>query len=251
VLLLLIAIGLTLLGSLGGLLLASTLLLFNDRIRLSLIPGLISYAVGTLLGVALLALLPNALETLPATRVLGTLLAGILLFFVLEKLVIWRHCHTEECVTHPSAAPLVLIGDAFHNFVDGAVVGAAVVSSIPLGVGTAIAVAAHEIPQEVGDFAVLLGSGYTRRRALMLNIISGLSAVGGTLTALLALDWVPEVLPYVLSIASASFLYIAMADLIPDLNRGRMDARAIRQILLISAGIITVVMVEWMLDVGS
>jgi zinc and cadmium transporter len=249
--LVLTAIGLTLLGSLGGLLLASTLLLFNDRIRLSLIPSLISYAVGTLLGVALLALLPHALETLPPTRVLGTLLAGILLFFILEKLVIWRHCHTEECATHSSAAPLVLIGDAFHNFVDGAVIGAAVVSSIPLGVGTAVAVAAHEIPQEVGDFAILLGSGYTRRRALMLNVVSGLSAVAGTLSALLALDWIPNVLPYVLSIASASFLYIAMADLIPDLNRGRMDARAIRQILLVGVGILTVVIVEWMLGVRS
>jgi zinc and cadmium transporter len=246
VLLVLTAVGLTLLGSLGGLLLASTLLLFNDRIRLTLIPSLISYAVGTLLGVALLALLPDALEILPPTHVLGTLLAGILLFFVLEKLVIWRHCHTEECATHSSAAPLVLIGDAFHNFVDGAVIGAAVVSSIPLGVGTAIAVAAHEIPQEVGDFAILLGSGYSRRRALILNVISGLSAVAGTLLALLALEWIPKILPYVLSIASASFLYIAMADLIPDLNRGRMDARAIRQILLVGAGIMTVVIVEWM-----
>jgi zinc and cadmium transporter len=247
VLLVLTAVGLTLLGSLGGLLLASTLLLFNDRIRLTLIPSLISYAVGTLLGVALLALLPDALEILPPTHVLGTLLAGILLFFVLEKLVIWRHCHTEECATHSSAAPLVLIGDAFHNFVDGAVIGAAVVSSIPLGVGTAIAVAAHEIPQEVGDFAILLGSGYSRRRALILNVISGLSAVAGTLLALLALEWIPKILPYVLSIASASFLYIAMADLIPDLNRGRMDARAIRQILLVGTGIMTVVIVEWML----
>lgn len=246
-LLVLTAVGLTLLGSLGGLLLASTLLLFNDRIRLTLIPSLISYAVGTLLGVALLALLPDALEILPPTHVLGTLLAGILLFFVLEKLVIWRHCHTEECATHSSAAPLVLIGDAFHNFVDGAVIGAAVVSSIPLGVGTAIAVAAHEIPQEVGDFAILLGSGYSRRRALILNVISGLSAVAGTLLALLALEWIPKILPYVLSIASASFLYIAMADLIPDLNRGRMDARAIRQILLVGTGIMTVVIVEWML----
>jgi len=243
VLLLFAAVGLTLLGSLGGLLVASTLLLFSDDVRVNVVPWLVSYAVGTLLGVALLALLPTALETLPAPQVLGTLLAGILLFFVLEKLVIWRHCHTETCATHTSAAPLVLLGDALHNFVDGAVVGAAVMTSIPLGVSTAVAVAAHEIPQEVGDFAILLGAGYSRRRALVLNVVSGLSAVGGALTALLALRWIPQLVPYVLSLASASFLYIAMSDLIPDLHRG-IDARAIRQIVLVCVGIATIVIVE-------
>ena len=235
------AVGLTLLGSLGGLLLASALLLFNDRVRVGLVAGLVSYAVGTLLGVSLLELVPQALETLAAIRVLGTLLAGILLFFVLEQLVIWRHCHTEECTAHSTAAPLVLIGDAFHNFVDGAVIAAAVVSSLPLGISTAVAVAAHEIPQELGDFAILLGAGYSRSRALLLNVISGMAAVGGALVALLALGWIPNLLPYVLSLASASFLYIAMADLIPDLHRGGIDAVAIRQIGLVLAGIVTVV----------
>lgn len=240
----LIALGLTVVGSLGGLMLAATLLLFRDEIRVKLIPWLISYAVGTLLGVALLALLPRALETLEPARVLGALLVGILAFFVLEKLVIWRHCHTEACETHGSAAPLVLIGDAFHNFVDGVVIGAAVLSSIPLGISTAVAVAAHEIPQEVGDFAILLGSGYSKRRALILNIISGLSAMAGTLTALFALAWIPDLLPYTLSIASASFLYVAMSDLIPDLHRGTLDARAARQIALICAGVGTILVAE-------
>ena len=238
---LLIAVGLTVLGSLGGLLLASTLLLFNDRVRIKLVAGLVSYAVGTLLGVALLELVPQALATLAATRVLGTLLGGILAFFILEKLVIWRHCHTEACAAHSTAAPLILIGDAFHNFVDGAVVAAAVVSSLALGISTALAVAAHEIPQELGDFAILLGAGYSRRRALMLNVLSGLAAVVGALTALVALSVIPDLLPYVLSIASASFLCIAMADLIPDLHRGGIDALALRQILLVLAGIATVV----------
>ena len=238
---LLAALALTLLGSLGGLLLASALLLFNDRVRVRLIAWLVSYAVGTLLGVALLELLPQALETLAAIRVLATLLGGILLFFILEKLVVWRHCHTEECVAHSTAAPLVLIGDAFHNFVDGAVLAAAVVSSLPLGISTAIAVAAHEIPQELGDFAILLGAGYSRRRALVLNVLSGLAAVSGALAALVALNVTPNLLPYVLSIASASFLYIAMADLIPDLHRGGIDALAVRQIVLVLAGIATVV----------
>ena len=171
------AIGLSLIGSFGGLLVASTLLLFRDGLREKLVPWLVSYAVGTLLGVALLALLPEALEAMHPRRVFESLLAGILLFFVLEKLVLWRHCHTNDCEVHGTAASLVLVGDAFHNFVDGAMIGAAVLTSLPLGVSTAIAVATHEVPQEVGDFAVLLHAGYSRRRALLLNVLSGVSAL--------------------------------------------------------------------------
>ncbi len=235
-----IALGLSLLGSLGGLLLASLLLLFDERVRVRLVPWLISYAVGVLLGVAFLNLLPTALMTLAPRRVFGTLLAGILTFFILEKLVLWRHCHTHECEVHGTTATLVLIGDAFHNFVDGAVIAAAVLTSVPLGVSTAVAVAAHEIPQELGDFAVLLNNGYSRARALWLNVLSGLSGMAGTLIAVAGVEHLPEVLPYSLALAASSFLYIAMADLIPDLHRGRIDALAFRQVLLIGAGILTV-----------
>ena len=143
------AVGLSLIGSFGGLLLASALLLFPDGFRAKIVPWLVSYAVGTLLGVALLALLPEALQVLPPRRVFESLLGGILLFFVLEKLVLWRHCHTNDCEVHGSAASLVLVGDAFHNFVDGAIIGAAVLTSVPLGVSTAIAVATHEIPRRL------------------------------------------------------------------------------------------------------
>ena len=208
-----IALGLSLLGSLGGLLLASLLLLFDERVRVRLVPWLISYAVGVLLGVALLDLLPTALMTLAPRRVFGTLLAGILTFFILEKLVLWRHCHTHECEVHGTTATLVLIGDAFHNFVDGAVIAAAVLTSVPLGVSTAVAVAAHEIPQELGDFAVLLNNGYSRARALWLNVLSGLSGMAGTLIAFAGVEQLPGVLPYSLALAASSFLYIAMADL--------------------------------------
>jgi zinc and cadmium transporter len=134
------ALGLSLLGSCGGLLVASSLLLFTQRIRTRLVPWLVSYAVGALLGVALLALLPEALETLSPPAVFGTLLAGILTFFVLEKLVLLRHCHTDACQVHGATVPLVLVGDAFHNFIDGAIICAAVLTSVPLGVNTAIAV---------------------------------------------------------------------------------------------------------------
>ena len=241
------ALGLSLLGSCGGLLVASSLLLFTQRIRTRLVPWLVSYAVGALLGVALLALLPEALDTLRPTAVFGTLLGGILTFFVLEKLVLLRHCHTDECQVHGATVPLVLIGDAFHNFIDGAIICAAVLTSIPLGVNTAIAVAAHEIPQEVGDVAILLAAGYSRRGALLLNLVSGASGLLGALIAYAAVGVVPGIRPFILAFSSASLLYIAMSDLIPDLHRGQIDANAVRQVVLIAAGILTIVVFEHVL----
>jgi len=232
-----VAVGLSLLGGLGGLIVASGLLLLNDSLRTRLVPWLVSYAVGALLGVSMLAILPETLEQLEATRVFATLLGGILVFFVLEKLVLWRHCHTHDCEVHDGAVFPVLVGDAFHNFVDGALIAAAVMTSIPLGVSTAVAVAAHEIPQEVGDFAILLHAGYSRTRALLLNLLSALASAAGAVVALVAVNSVPRILPYCLALAAASFLYVAMADLIPGLHRGRTDANSMRQILLIAAGV--------------
>jgi zinc and cadmium transporter len=238
------ALGLSLLGSGGGLLLASSLFLFRDGVRTRLVPWLVSYAVGALLGVAFLALLPEALESLPASAVFGTLLAGILAFFVLEKLVLLRHCHTDECHVHTAAAPLIIFGDAFHNFLDGAMVCAAVLTSVPLGINTAIAVAAHEIPQEVGDTAILLAAGYSRKRALVLNLVSGVSGLAGALLAYLAVGSVPALRPYMLAFSSASLVYIAMSDLIPDLHRGRLDSNGARQVALILAGVATIAVLE-------
>ena len=238
------ALGLSLLGSCGGLLVASSLLLFDTPLRTRLVPWLVSYAVGALLGVALLALLPEALASLPPAPVFGTLLAGILTFFILEKLVLLRHCHTDECQVHGATAPLVFVGDAFHNFMDGAIICTAVLTSVPLGINTAIAVAAHEIPQEVGDVAVLLAAGYSRGRALMLNVATGASGIAGALVAYAAVDVIPGIRPFVLAFSAASLLYIAMSDLIPDLHRGQLDANAVRQVLLIVAGIATIVVSE-------
>jgi zinc and cadmium transporter len=236
------AVGLSVIGSIGGLLTASTFLLLGDGHRIRIVPWLISYAVGTLLGVALLALLPEALAHLPPATALGTLLAGVLFFFLLEKLVLWRHCHdSQECAVHTSsAASLVIVGDAFHTFVDGALIAAAVVTSIPLGITTALAVTAHEIPQEVGDVAILLRAGYSRAQAFTLNVISGIGGVLGAVGMLVASEWLPTALPYVLSFAAGSFLYVAMSDLIPDLHRGGMEGGPIRQLMLISLGILTI-----------
>jgi zinc and cadmium transporter len=234
---LLLALGLSVLGGLGGLLVAASVLLINDSARTRIVPWLVSYAVGALLGAAMLKILPEAVEQVAPARLFATLLVGVMLFFILEKLVLWRHCHTHDCEVHGGSVAGVVVGDAFHNFIDGAVIATAVMTSVPLGISTAIAVAAHEIPQELGDFAILLHAGYSKGRALLLNVLSGLSSAVGAVTAFLAFDYVPTLRPYCLALAAASFLYVAMADLIPGLHRGRTDATSMRQILLIGAGI--------------
>ncbi len=236
-------LGLTILGGLGGVLVSSSILLIKEPARTKLIPWLVSYAVGALLGASMLDILPKTLEQLPPREVFPVLLLGILLFFVLEKLVLWRHCHTHDCEVHDGAVLPVVVGDAFHNFVDGAVIAAAAMTSLPLGITTAVAVTAHEIPQEVGDFAILLHAGYSRSKALMLNVLSALASIVGAIAAFVAFDRIPALLPYFLALSAASFLYVAMADLIPGLHRGRTDASSLRQILLIGAGIATMLLV--------
>jgi zinc and cadmium transporter len=234
-----ISVGLSILGSLGGVIVASSFLLLGDALRTRLVPWLVSYAVGTLVGVALIALVPEALAELPARPAMFTMVLGILSFFLLEKAVIWRHCHDDEaCHVHNSAASLVIVGDAFHTFVDGAVIAAAVLTSVPLGITTALAVAAHEIPQEVGDVAILLRAGYSRMRAFTLNVLAGAGGILGAAAMVVAGRLVPQALPYVLAFAAGNFLYVAMADLIPDLHRGGVGGA--RQVLLIAAGVITI-----------
>ena len=236
-------LALSIAGSVGGVLTAGLLLLLGHAARERVVPWLISYAVGTLLGAALLGLVPQALESLPPPAALGALLAGILTFFVLEKLVLWRHCHDEPgaCAVHSSTATMVIVGDAVHTFVDGVVIAAAALVSLPLGFTTAIAVAAHEIPQEAGDFAVLLASGQSRTRALLLNLTSALGGLLGAAAMLLFGQNAPAAVPYVLGFAAGNFLYVAMADLIPALHRGSVDRNAARQFVLITLGVLTIV----------
>ena len=235
------AIGLSALGSAGGLLVASSVLALAADGRARVIPYLVSYAVGTLLGAALMGLLPEALATLSPRVAAAALLAGVLVFFVVEKLVLWHHWHDDEaCGVHKSTATLLIAGDAVHTFVDGVVIGAAVLVSVPLGVTTAMAIVAHEIPQEAGDFAILLAAGYSRKRAILLNVTSAAGGIIGAATMLLFGPAIPAAVPFVLAFAAGSFLYIAMADLIPTLHHGRLDRNAVRQVLLIAAGVMTI-----------
>jgi zinc and cadmium transporter len=173
----------SMLGSIASVAAAGLMLLFPAAIRRILVPCLISYAAGTLLGAAFLGMIPAGLAQAPARRILATVLAGVVLFFVLEKLVLWRHCHTPQCTQHGRAGPLILVGDAFHNFVDGVVIATAFLTSVPVGVAASLAVIAHEVPQEVGDFAILLDSGYSRTKALLLNGLSAAATLPGALAA--------------------------------------------------------------------
>ncbi len=227
---------------------AGIFLTLGERPRAAVLPHLVSFATGTLLGAAFLGLIPHALDGAgpAATHRVGlALLVGILLFFLLEKLVLWRHCHADPCEMHsPSpeardaaSAKLILVGDTFHNLLDGVLVAAAFMTNPHLGLVTALAVFAHEIPQEVGDLAILLHGGYSRRRAMVLNLVSSLTSVVGGVLAYHALRPALDLLPYALAFAAASFVYVAVADLIPGLHR-RVDVRAaVEQIVFIALGV--------------
>jgi zinc and cadmium transporter len=213
---------------------------------------MVSFAIGALLGAAFLAVLPHALES-PGIHgahvVTGVVLLGLLGFFLLEKLVLWRHCHTHECETHTpdprhshasAAGYLILFGDGVHNFVDGVLIAAAFLTDLHLGVVTALAVAAHEIPQEVGDFAILLHSGFRRGKAFFYNVLSSFTTVIGGVLAYFSFSVAQAAVPYVLAVAASSFIYIAVADLIPGLHKRPEPHATLQQMLLIGAGVLTI-----------
>lgn len=221
--------------------------------RATWVPVLVSYAIGALLGAAFLEIIPEAFEAgTSAESMAATILAGILLFFVLEKLVLWRHCHGEECEAHGAhthehnhdnghdhgrSGLMITVGDTFHNFVDGILIAAAFLADFNLGIVTALAIIAHEIPQEVGDFLILLHSGYSRRQAILLNLLSSVATLVGGVLAYYLLGTMKEVVPYVLGLAASSMIYVAVADLIPGLHkRPELHATA-QQVVLISLGI--------------
>ncbi len=245
----------SLLGGVLSVLVAASFLLLPASVRSRLVPHLVSFAIGSLLGAAFLGLLPHALMS-PGVEdfhdIFLAVLLGLLTFFVLEKLVLWRHCHSDHCEAHSlagqtrggqgksAAGSMILIGDGLHNFVDGVLIAAAFLTDIHLGIVTALAIAAHEIPQEVGDFVVLLHSGFSRSKALLFNVLSSLTTIVGALLAYWSLSDMQALLPYVLAVAASSFIYIAVADLIPGLHK-RAEARAtLEQVALIGAGVLLI-----------
>jgi zinc and cadmium transporter len=249
----------TLFGGLLSAALAGLFLLFPEARRARLLPHLISFATGAMLAAALLGLLPEAIAGVGPGRVEAVgaaLLGGIALFFVLEKFVLWRHCHTEDCDGHHAAASgardraaswIVLIGDGVHNGFDGVLIAAAFLTDVRLGILTTLAITAHEIPQELGDLAVLLHSGMKPARALFFNTLSSLTSILGGLAGYWALKDTLDVLPYAISVAAASLIYVAVADLIPGLHRRTDPAGSAMQVLLIGAGVAVIAIAETVL----
>lgn len=269
----------------GGLLSVSLAALFALNLQTSWVPMLVSYAIGAMLGAVFLEILPHAFSLASSIESISlTLLLGLFLFFVLEKLVIWRHCHGDHCEVHalhteancpdpelinpdkdvkfravrtvpPSimhahghtyahdhgrSGLMIMIGDTFHNFIEGILIAAAFMVDVKLGMVTALAIIAHEIPQEIGDFLILLHSGYSKKQALIFNLVSSLATLVGGLIAYFALQYVQSWIPIILGLAASSMLYVAVADLIPGLHKRTEIKATMSQILLISLGVGTI-----------
>lgn len=238
----------------GGILSVLFAAVLTLNTRTSWVQILISYAIGALLGAAFLNALPEALElSKNPGQMTATVLFGILLFFILEKLVLWRHCHSEECEVHDPtrsviaagthqhdhgrSGMMIMLGDTFHNFVDGILIAAAFMADIQLGIVTAIAIIAHEIPQEASDFLILLNSGYTRKQALLFNLLSSAATLVGSMSAYFMLQDMRHLIPSLLGLAAAAMIYVAMSDLIPGLHRRPEIDATIKQVALITLGI--------------
>lgn len=276
---------------LGGLLSVMVAALFALNAQRKWVPLLVSYAIGALLGAVFLEIIPHAFELATNVEaVSGTILLGILIFFTLEKLVLWRHCHGDHCEAHAlhdeahcpdnkkphqhgkalkfkavetktpnlnahhhehdqgRSGMMIMIGDTFHNFVDGILIAAAFMADTQLGLVTALAIIAHEIPQEVGDFLILLHSGYSKKQALLFNMLSSLATMFGGLLAYYALQAVQGWIPYILSLAAASMLYVAVADLIPGLHKRTAMKDTLQQISLILLGAFSIFITKWWLE---
>jgi zinc and cadmium transporter len=294
---------------LGGALSVAGAALVALNVKKSAVPMLISFAIGAMLGAVFLEILPEAIEAgaknnQTIAQITGTVLIGILLFFALEKLVIWRHCHGDHCEVHAvhtaedcpenidvknpvievpalqtkyraassgtqasrmlktghshshshdsehnheRSGMMIMVGDTFHNFVDGILIASAFMVDVKVGIVTSIAIIAHEIPQEVGDFLILLHSGYSKQKAFLFNLVSSLATLVGGVAAYFALQTLQVWVPYILSLAAASLLYVSVADLIPSLHK-RTELRAsISQLSLILCGVASILIVDYLL----
>ena len=233
----------------GGVLSVLCAALFALNARAHWVNALVSYAIGALLGAVFLEILPEAIErSSSAAAVSGTVLIGILLFFTLEKLLLWRHCHHDNCEaheqdTHGRSGTMIMVGDTFHNFVDGVIVAAAFLVDTHLGIVTAMAIIAHEIPQEVGDFMILLHSGYSKAQAFFVNVLSSLAMLAGGVLAYFALQFVQSLVPTLLALAASSMIYVAVADLIPGLHKRAQLRDTAQQVALIALGVGSILLI--------
>jgi zinc and cadmium transporter len=254
-------LGWILAASVAGGTLSAGLAAASLALRATWVPMLVSFAIGALLGAAFLEVIPAAFEAGEPHRVAFAILGGIIAFFILEKLLLWRHCHTEHCEVHdphaaqPSAGAhdhgrsgaLIVVGDTVHNFVDGVLIAAAFLQSVELGIVAAVAIIAHEIPQEVGDFLILLHSGYSKTRALVVNMVSSAATVVGGVLGYFSLQLIEGLEAPLLGVVAASMIYVAVADLIPGLHRKPELRDTASQVLLIVLGIGSIALVSALL----
>jgi zinc and cadmium transporter len=250
-----VTLGWILAASFAGGTLSAGLAALSLALRASWVPMLVSYAIGALLGAAFLGVIPEAFERGPPQQAAVAILGGIFGFFLLEKLLLWRHCHTENCEVHDQhqhdrgrSGALIIIGDTVHNFLDGVLIAAAFLQSTELGILTAIAIVAHEIPQEVGDFLILLHSGYSKARALAINLLSSAATMVGGVVGYFALQIISGWETTLLGIVAASMIYVAVADLIPGLHRRPELRDTASQAVLIALGIGTIALVGSLLS---
>jgi len=193
-------------------------LVMKEQLLNKILIILVSLSAGVLMGSAFIHLLPEAIETAEGSDIFTFVLVGFVLFFILEKLLHWRHCHNGKCDVHVFHY-MNLIGDSIHNFIDGLIIAASFIVSIPLGITTTIAIAAHEIPQEIGDFGVLIYGGFKRKRAVILNFIVALTVVIGGIVGYFISKSIENTVVFLLPFAAGGFIYIAATDLIPEIKK--------------------------------
>jgi zinc and cadmium transporter len=201
----------------------------------------VSFATGILLTAALLGLIPEALEESgnQPLLIMPFVLGGIIIFFFMEKIIIWRNCRNKECEVHSHASgPIILIGDSLHNLTDGIVIATAFLTNFTLGIGAGLTILVHELAHETGDFGILLHSGYSKKKAFLYNIISSSTTIPAAVLGYFILGSISSITPYILAISASSFIYIALSDLTPDLHQHTDLKYSIRQLAFIFAGIL-------------
>lgn len=227
-------------------------LALSDKILKKILLALVGLAAGTLIGGAFLHLIPEALHEFEDHASHDTLfifvLVGFVIFFILEKLL-WRHCHDKECKIH-TFAYINLVGDGIHNFIDGLIIAAGFLASVEVGLVTTLAVAVHEIPQEIGDFGVLIHGGFQKKKALIFNLISALTALIGGIIGFYLIPELGEFQLYIIPIAAGGFIYIAAADLVPELHKERRTSRTVLAFAMFIVGIFLMWAVKFLFEGG-
>lgn len=231
-------------GSELSVFLAGSFLFLREKSLQTVATLLVSLAGGTMLGAAFLAMLPKALHLATSNEVMMGVLGGLLFFFLLEKIILWRTCNNKDCERHKNASgPLILIGGAFHNAIDGVVIASAFLTSLDIGIMVTFTVFAHEIPHKLGDFGVLIKNGFSRKVALWYNVLIGLTSIIFGTTAFFAMQSIKQLLPWILAFAAASFLYVSLADLVPQMHQKTRPKDSLIQLLLILMGIFIIYLV--------